>query len=148
MIISSLIVAVSVLLFFYWFRYTCVLILSTRTTKDYSEGIAAANELGFVEVQGRLNNSSFREMDSLQASLARDFRVVNNLLKSAANVQVGGDSLEEVMLRIDFRAMQVWYGLSRRFSESGARTALGEMSQIVAHFANACGERATVSTEA
>ena len=86
MIISSLIIAVSVVLFFYWFRYTCVLILNTRTTRDYSEGIAAANNLGFVEVQGRLSSSTFQEMDSLQVSLQRDFRVVANLLKSAADV--------------------------------------------------------------
>ena len=36
MIISTLIIAVSAVLFLYWFRYTCVLILSTRTTRDYS----------------------------------------------------------------------------------------------------------------
>jgi hypothetical protein len=148
MIISSLIIAVSVVLFFYWFRYTCVLILNTRTTRDYSEGIAAANNLGFVDVQGRLNSSTIQEMDSLQVSLQRDFRVVDNLLKKAADLQVGGDSLEEVMLRIDFRAMQACYGLSRGFSESGARMALGEMTQIIAHFANTCGERAAASTEA
>jgi len=147
MIISLLIIAVSTVLFLYWFRYTCVLILNTRTTRDYSEEIAAANELCFVDVQDRLASSTAHEFDAIQSSLERDYRRVNDLLK-AARIPVDGDPMEESMLRIDFRVMKVWYSLSRRFSESGARTALEEMTQIVAHFANSCGERATDAAEA
>lgn len=145
MIISTLIIAVSAVLFLYWFRYTCVLILNTRTTRDFSEEVAAANELAFVEVRNLLGSVAAKDLDSLQQLLERDYRVVNDLMKHVADLRVGGDSLEEAMLRIDFRVMNLWYSLSRRYSLSSARTALDEMSQVVSHFANRCGERAAES---
>jgi len=148
MIISTLIIAVSAVLFLYWFRYTCVLILSTRTTRDYSEEVATANELAFAEVQDLLGSAAAGDLDTLQQLLERDYRVVNDLMKRATDLRVGGDTLEEAMLRIDFRVMSVWYNLSRRYSLSNARTALDEMSQVVAHFANSCGKRAAESADA
>ena len=148
MIISTLIIAVSAVLFLYWFRYTCVLILSTRTTRDYSEEVATANELAFAEVQDLLGSAAAGDLDTLQKLLERDYRVVNDLMKRATDLRVGGDTLEEAMLRIDFRVMSVWYNLSRRYSLSNARTALDEMSQVVAHFANSCGKRAAESADA
>jgi hypothetical protein len=66
---------------------------------------------------------------------------VTYLLKQAGELQVGGDSLEHIMLRIDFRIMKACYGLTRRFSEARSRAALQEMSEIVGHFANAFGEQ-------
>ena len=148
MIISTLIIAVSAVLFLYWFRYTCVLILSTRTMRDYSEEVAAANKLAFVEVQDLLGSAAAEDLDTLQQLLERDYRVVNDLMKRATDLRVGGDSLEEAMLRIDFRVMSLWYNLSRRYALSNARTALDEMSQVVAHFANSCGKRAAESADA
>ena len=148
MIVSSLIIVVSVVLFLYWFRYTCVLILNTRTTHDYTQEIATANSLEFAAVPARLASSSTEEMDHLLESLERDYTVVNGLLKKVGGMQVGTDSLEEIMLRVDFRIMSLYYGISRHFSQSGARHALDEMSQIVAHFANTCGERAVESASA
>lgn len=49
MVASVLIMAVSIALLLYWFRYSCVLILSTRTTRDYSASVALANQLSFPE---------------------------------------------------------------------------------------------------
>jgi len=37
MIASILIIIFSAVLFIYWFRYTCLLILSTKTAKDLHE---------------------------------------------------------------------------------------------------------------
>ncbi len=147
MILSTLIIAVSVVLFLYWFRYSCVLILNTRTTRDYSEGVATANQLSFVGIQDKLDESQ-ADLISIRQSLENDFRVVGNLLTKAASVPVGGEALEEIMLRIDFRIMSAWFSLTRRFSDSGAKTALDEMNQIVAHFANVCGERSAESARA
>ena len=145
MIVSSLIIIVSVALFLYWFRYTCILILSTKTTKDYSEEVATANQLHFVEVRGQLPESTSAELDAIQSSLERDYRMVTYLQKQAADFRVGGSSLEEIMLRIDFRVMKAWYALARPFSESVSRAAVQEMSQIVGHFANSFGEQAEAS---
>ena len=74
--------------------------------------------------------------------------MVSDLMKRAMDLRVGGDSLEEAMLRIDFRVMNLWFSLSRRYLLSNARTALDEMSQVVAHFANNCGEHAAESADA
>ncbi len=149
MIASVLIIAISLLLFLYWFRYTCVLILNTRTTKDFSAGVAEANQLSFREVPALLESSSSEgNLSAIHASLDRDYELINALLRQAGGLRVGGDSLEEIMLRIDFRIMKAWYGLTCRVSASSSRAALQEMSNIVAHFANVCGERTADSTRA
>jgi hypothetical protein len=44
--------------------------------------------------------------------------------------------------------MGAWYGVSRRFSTTAACRALDEMSQVVAHLANAMGERAAAGAAA
>ena len=54
LISTIVIMAGSVLLFGYWFRYTCLLILSARTTRDYAGAVATANQLSFLEVQSVL----------------------------------------------------------------------------------------------
>ena len=40
---TILIIVGSMLLFGYWFRYTCLLILSAKTTRDYAGEVAAAS---------------------------------------------------------------------------------------------------------
>jgi hypothetical protein len=148
MILSTLIIAVSLVLFVYWFRYSCVLILNTRTTTDYSAQVAAENQLSFAELQGMLESSAATELVQLRESIERDFAVVDGMLAKATGLEEGSDAIENAMLRVDFRIMSAWFSLSRRFSDSGARTALDEMSQIVAHFANTYGERAAGSSNA
>lgn len=141
MITSILIMAVSMAAFAYWFRYTCILILSTRTTRDYASEIAAANRLSFAGVRSLLESRQAGDLEALRQSLERDFRVVNSLIARAGKVQVGDVAFEEMLLRLDFRLMRFSYAVARRFSEAKSRAALLEMSQIVEHFANAFGER-------
>ena len=50
----------SVVLFAYWFRYTCLLILSAKTARDYASDVAYSNKLGFPEVQAQLNQNGSR----------------------------------------------------------------------------------------
>ena len=54
MISTILIVSVSMALFGYWFRYTCLLILSAKTIRDYAADVVAANALGCLEVRDAL----------------------------------------------------------------------------------------------
>ena len=58
------------------------------------------------------------------------------------------DALEKRMLDIDYRLMRAWYRVSRSFSAAAARSALEEMSLVVAHFANSMGERAAAASAA
>jgi hypothetical protein len=146
------IMASSVLLFAYWFRYTCLLIISAKTTRDYAASVATANQLGFLEVQSQLSDSApgqvgLPELDRLKDALDRDYKVLTYLLKHAANT-TGEGSVEKRMLEINYRVMHAWYSVSRQFSHSAASRAIEEMALVVAHFANAMGERSAASAAA
>ena len=134
-------------LFAYWFRYTCLLILSAKTTRDYAASVAQANQLNFVQVQATLREMP-ADLDVLKDSLDRDYKVLTYLLKHASNPSSGDTAIEDRMLEINYRLMRIWYGATRHLSPAAARRALDEMSTVVAHFANAMGERATAGAAA
>ncbi|SRR5712691_1799082 len=138
----------SALLFGYWFRYTSLLILSAKTTRDYAGAVAMANQLSFLAVQSQLREQVPVELDALHKALDRDYAIVTCLLKHASSTSAVEDALEKRMLEIDYRLMRAWYRVSRSFSTEAARSALEEMSQVVAHFANAMGEQATAASAA
>ena len=146
LVVTVSMMAGSVLLFSYWFRYTCLLILSAKTTQDYAGEVAAANQLSFVRVQTQLQEGG-PELAALQAALDRDYAVVTYLLKHASPAE-GESSIESRMLEMNYRLMRGWSVLSRRFSTELSRQALQEMSQVVAHFANLMGERASAGAAA
>lgn len=144
---TFIITSSSLLLFLYWFRYTCLLILSARTTRDYAANVAMANQLNFLEVQSELRRSA-ADLNRLKTSLDRDYRVLTYLLNNAAIAAHGDVAVEERMLEIDYRIMRAWYAVSHNLAPSVACRALNEMSQVVAYFANSMGERCAVSAAA
>jgi len=147
LLVSSLIIVVSLTLFLYWFRYTCLLILSAKTSRDYTAQIASANQLTFLETQtSLLESSGLPRFEALHRSLDRDYRLLTYLLRHGSSDASPGRSLENRILMIDFRLMSVWYGLTRSVSSERARNALLEMASIVGHLANAMGERISVGT--
>jgi hypothetical protein len=146
LIVTLVITVSSALLFGYWFRYTCLLILSAKTTRDYATDIAAANRLSFLQVQSQLRDQNPADLDRLQASLDRDLAMVTYLIQHASGQGEWG--MEERMLQLNYRLMGVWCRVSRSFSPEAARRALDEMSMIISHFANAMGERAAVGAAA
>ena len=148
LIATIVLTASSALLFAYWFRYTCLLILSARTTRDYAGAVATANQLSFLEVQSQLRESAEADLSPLALALDRDYKVLTYLLKHAANPSMGADAVEKRMLEVDYRLMRVWYGISRNFSPAAASRALDEMASVVAHFANSMGERAASAAAA
>jgi hypothetical protein len=134
----------SIVLFAYWFRYTCLLILSAKTARDYTWDVAYSNKLGFPEVQAQLNQSS-PDLDRLRAALDRDYQVVRQLLRYMPKAEEGPCPLETQMLAINYRLMGAWYQVSRQLSGKTAARALGEMAMVVAHFANLMGEQAAAA---
>jgi Skp family chaperone for outer membrane proteins len=140
---TTLVTVSSVALFGYWFRYTCLLILSTKTAQDYAAQVATANQLGFLEVRSQLQAAS-TNLDGLCASLDRDYAVLSGLLKNADSQS----ALEKRMLEANYKVMHAWYDASRRFSPAAAARALDEMSQVIAHFANVMGESASCAAAA
>jgi hypothetical protein len=142
MIASILIILVSAALLAYWFRYTCVLILRTRTAKDYAAGMATANDLRFHEIRGRLVlDAPVADLPALQKALESDYRLLTYLVEHTAGLEVGGLTIEQRMLMLDFKAMRLVCVLSRWLGIDRARGALEEMSSILNHLANAMGER-------
>lgn len=135
------------LLFGYWFRYTCLLILSAKTTRDYAGEVAAANHMSFLEVQALLSASGPVELDRLNASLERDFALVTNLIQNAGGGN-GEFRVEDRMLQMNYSLSRLLYRSVGRFSPNVARKALDEMSGVISHFANALGERAAAGSAA
>ena len=145
LIVTLVITVSSVLLFGYWFRYTCLLILSAKTTRDYAADIAAANQLSFLQVQSQLRENT-PDLDRLHAALDRDLVMVTYLIQHASGQGEWG--MEERMLKFNYRLMSAWCSVSRRVSPEAGRRALDEMSMIISHFANAMGERAMAGAAA
>jgi hypothetical protein len=145
LIVTSVITVSSVLMLGYWFRYSCLLILSAQTTRDYAADIATANQLSFLQVQAQLRQNPV-DLDRLQAALDRDFAVVTYLIQNASGQGEWG--MEDRMLQMNYRLMGAWCSISRSFSPEAGRRALDEMSMIISHFANAMGERATAGAAA
>jgi len=140
---ATIIITVSsVVLFAYWFRYTCLLILSAKTAHDYTVDVAYSNCLGFPAVQEQLQQSAAADLDRLRAALDNDYRVVRQLLKYMPRTEEAPSPLEAHMLGINYRVMGAWYAVCRHLSPTTAVRALNEMSNIVAHFANQMGEQA------
>ena len=146
LIVTLVITVSSALLFGYWFRYTCLLILSARTTRDYAFDIATANQLSFLQVQSELRDQRPGDLDRLQASLDRDLAVVTALIQNASGLGEWG--MEDRMLQLNYRLMGAWCSISKSFSAEAGRSALDEMSMIVSHFANSLGERAAAGAAA
>ena len=147
MIASIIILVASLGLFIYWFRYTCLLILSAKTSLDYTRGVALANQLCFLGVQSELESEAGADperLDRLERSLGQDYAAVTSLLKKS----FGQPSVEDLMLKIDYRIMTVWYRVARTLAPGHAVSAASEMCQIVSYFANSIGERAASGAEA
>lgn len=145
-VLTVAIAAGSLLLFGYWFRYTCLLILSAKTAFDYAGGVATSANLAFLGVQRELRNHEVINLDPLHAALERDYTTLSRLLKEAQNAEQS--SIEEQMLAVYYRLMDKWYRTSRSFSPQAARRALEEMSTVVGHFANILGEQAACASAA
>lgn len=141
LIATVIITASSVLLFAYWFRYTCLLILSAKTARDYTSDVACSNRLLFPEVQAQLNQSASPDLDKLRSALDRDYQILRHLMKQMPAAGEAQSALETQMLALNYRLMGTWYQVTRHVSGSTAARALSEMSMVVAHFANLMGEQ-------
>lgn len=149
MIASLLIASISTVLLIYWFRYTCLLILRTQPGRDYASGLAAANSLKYPDVRRRLlQDVPASELPALRKSLDADYVLLAYLLRHTVGLEVGGITVEQRMLMLDFKVMRLFCALSRRLAVPQARAALSEMTSIVQHLAGAMGERAQSSSRA
>jgi hypothetical protein len=144
MIASVLILVTSIALFVYWFRYTCLLILSAKTAEDFGRQVAQVNQLSFKDVQERLQADS-PELDRLYGLLNRDLQAVTRLVNRAGQASIGGMNIEDRILVFDYQIVKLSYLVVGKFSNSAARKAVSEMADVVGHLANSYGERTAVA---
>lgn len=129
MLASILISVISAVLFLYWFRCTCLLIISQGNADDALK-VAATIQLSFTRVEEALRTDpGSSALDALHESLEADYQILTDLL-SQGEVR---SSIERRFLTIDYRVMQVLYKLT------GTSRALVEMSSILGYFAGEIG---------
>ena len=138
-VIDFLISATSFVLFFYWFQYVCLLILSARSSRDYSTEIAAANQLGFPDVQVKLRSAG-ADLETLHRRLEKDYAIITDLLQRTPGF-IADDRRELAMLKIHYRTMSAWFYLTRRSFRNASAQALEEMTLVIVHLANTIGAR-------
>ena len=138
-VIDFLISATSFVLFFYWFQYVCLLILSARSSRDYSTEIAAANQLGFPDVQVKLRSAG-ADLETLHRRLEKDYAIITDLLERTPGL-IADDRRELAMLKIHYRTMSAWFFLTRRSLRDASAQALEEMTLVIIHLANTIGTR-------
>jgi hypothetical protein len=138
-VISGIIIAASFALFAYWFRYSCLLILSAQTTQDYAGVVAKASGLSVLEMQEQLEAGGSFDLSTVHRAMEADFAAVRRMLDQAPGIEEHLTSSEQFVLRLDYHLMRAWARLTARSSPEQARQALLEQCAIVSHFANAAG---------
>src|SRR5580704_1012668 len=144
MLAGILIIASSLALFVYWFRYSCILILRNRSELAEASTAVLDGRFSFAQVRERLKSE--RALDPLQDCLERDYRVLTYLIEHAAGLEL--ESLEDRLLIFDYRVMQCVYRVSRTVAPLRARKALSEMASVLGVLAHRIGEQAGVRAEA
>ncbi len=140
MIASLIIIAVSTVMFLYWFRYTCLLLVA-RGNAEHALAVASTIRLSFPQVKESLTAQCHTAtLDHLHKSLENDYELLMDVLSQAAGSSV---SIERRILNIDYKVMQTWYKLTRTSSNPvQAKAALREMSSILGYFAAEIAENA------
>ena len=143
MIAGIFIITVSVILFAYWLRYSCVLLM-----RNAEERSAMAPEFddrfSVSSVIERLKTEE--ELGPLERALERDYHVVTYLIEHAADLELG--SIENRLLILDYRLMRVWSRITRSLAPVQSRRALGEMASVLRVLVRQMGAQQSVEVEA
>jgi hypothetical protein len=136
MLASLLIIAISAVLFVYWFRYSCILVL--RSFAEQAEPIEGDERFSFPDVQRRL--AAGEALGALHASLQRDYNVLTYLVQHAAGLELG--AIEDRLLMLDYKVMQWYYRLTKAAFPAQARQALSEMATVLGVLVHKMSEQA------
>lgn len=140
MLASLLISVISLVLFVYWFRYSCLLVLRSQAERLQT---FPDNRLGLYHISEKLRTEP--NLDSLHVSLERDYRLLTYLIQHAA--RLGTQSVEDRILMVDYQLMKAWYYLTRAAAPVQARRALLEMAEVVSCLSRKIGEQAGLQPE-
>jgi hypothetical protein len=143
MITSVLIIAISVVLFVYWLRYSCVLLLRSAQERTV-EAKVADERFGVAAVLERLKTEA--DLAPLERALERDYHVVTYLIEHAADLELA--SIENKLLVLDYKLMRVWSRLTRTVAPQQSRRALSEMASVLKVLVGQMGEQNHLQMEA
>lgn len=143
MITSVFIIAISVILFTYWLRYSCVLLL--RSAQERSQANSQTDErFGISTLLQRLRTES--DLAPLEHALERDYQVVTYIIEHATDLELA--SIENKLLVLDYRLMRVWSRLTRSFAPQQSRKALSEMAGVLQVLTAQMGDQRDIRAEA
>ena len=143
MITSVFIIAISVILFVYWLRYSCVMLL--RSAQERGEMAKSADErFSVAAVQERLKTES--DLDPLEQALERDYHVVTYLIEHAADLELA--SIENKLLVLDYKLMRIWSRVTRTVAPQQSRKALCEMASVLSVLVGQMGDQNPLQTQA
>jgi len=142
MIVSIVIATLSAGLLVYWFRYSCILLL--RNSLAETRETAVDSQFSYRQVREQLRGAV--PMDGFESALERDYRLLTYLIGHTAGLNL--NPIEDRLLVLDYRVMQVYYRVVRSAAPASARRALAEMADVLSVLAGRLGERAGVRSEA
>ena len=143
MITSVFIIAISVILFVYWLRYSCVMLL--RSAQERGELSKCADErFNVASVLERLKTES--DLDPLELALERDYQVVTYLIEHAADLELA--SIENKLLVLDYKLMRTWSRVTRTVAPQQSRKALSEMASVLSVLVGQMGDQNPLQTQA
>ena len=137
MLTAFLIIAFSVVMLLYWFRYSCILIL--RNQSELAQAAQTSGAFNTSDVQERLRHDA--ELDPVLRDLERDYRMLTYLIAHAPGMKDMA-SFEHKMLLWDCRMMKLVYRLTRSSAPAQARRALSEMAEVLDILGQQLRERA------
>lgn len=145
MLTTTFAIVLSATLFVYWFRHSCVLILSSPQPRQYAKTVAEANGLAFLNNRNQIAQAAPARLDQIRDSLNHDYVLVTYLLNHAANFRAGDQTWEQALLKFDYVTLSWCYRMTRGISGRWSRHALAEMTTVVTHLADLVGERFALS---
>lgn len=143
MITSIFIIGISVVLFVYWLRYSCVMLL--RSAQERAETVTTGDErFNVFSVLERLKTEA--DLDPLERALDRDYHVVTYLIEHAAGLELA--SIENKLLVLDYKLMRLWLRVTRTVAPRQSRKALSEMAAVLSVLVGQMGEQGQLQMEA
>jgi hypothetical protein len=128
MLASILVIGFSTVLFVYWFRYCCALVLrNSQEQLGASTAPAPDTRFAVADVIERLRTEE--SLDPIHQALHRDYEVFTYLAQHAAGLELS--SIEDRLLLLDYKVMQVWYRMTLTTAPLQARQALAQMASIL-----------------
>src|ERR1039457_1033365 len=143
MITSVFIIGISVALFVYWLRYSCVILLGSAQERTEMEPIADES-FHVSAVLERLKTAA--DLDPLERALDRDYHVVTYLIEHAAGLELA--SIENKLLVFDYRLMRLWFHVTRNLAPRQSRHALLEMAAVLSVLFAQVGAHSQLQMEA